>query len=506
MVSVDECMRRYNVATRKEAVCAFITDNIDFLFGKGGLIRSFLGRGTKTKKLDRCRPGSKVCLVGAGSQCSKMESLLKRKGCNVTVTSGKDWIELNSNLDKPSRAGKINHYDYYVVSDFDKEFLYDFLTCANLSKIPADSIVIDPSFCVEQLFVDGGNVVRILVISTGGLGDYIVQKKFIQTLVELDDNICVFVENDGVEFKNTFDNAVYSLMERVVISPYVYKSYEYDQFDLVMTLDHTAHIIHRQLSSIKRKSEKLVNVISTYDETYDYLKDRVLRISFESVIRAGRASIKGINRYDAMTEYTDWVFPDHKVSIPLRDDFNRCYSQLQLGDNYVTINRGADSRADGKTQMKVWPQENYVQLISILKSAFPDLKVVQLGNPGIEKMSNADDWVFGEHIEVVKYVLKNSRLHIDSEGGLVHLATQLDTKCVVLFGPTPISYYGYPENINIGPSECGNCMGLTEEWYTNCLLGEQYPPRCMKSITPQLVFDKILNELRCQDQQDAILQ
>ena len=63
----------------------------------------------------------------------------------------------------------------------------------------------------------------------------------------------------------------------------------------------------------------------------------------------------------------------------------------------------------------------------------------------------------GESLELVKYVLKGSLLHIDCDSGLVHLATQLGTKCVVLFGQTSVWYFGYEQNINIVSKVCNSC-------------------------------------------------
>jgi ADP-heptose:LPS heptosyltransferase len=51
-------------------------------------------------------------------------------------------------------------------------------------------------------------------------------------------------------------------------------------------------------------------------------------------------------------------------------------------------------------------------------------------------------------------------MHIDDEGGLVHMATALGTKCAVLFGPTPVGIFGYEQNINICADTCKECFGI----------------------------------------------
>ena len=84
------------------------------------------------------------------------------------------------------------------------------------------------------------------------------------------------------------------------------------------------------------------------------------------------------------------------------------------------------------------------------------------------------------------HVLKNTLFHLDIEGGLVHIATQLGTKCIVLFGPTVKEYYGYEENINISVGTCHNCWGLYTD-VNRCARG-MAEPECMYSIQPELVM------------------
>ena len=92
----------------------------------------------------------------------------------------------------------------------------------------------------------------------------------------------------------------------------------------------------------------------------------------------------------------------------------------------------------------------------------------------------------GSDFRLAFYLLKNSIVHIDIEGGLVHIATQLGTKCVVLFGPTIKEYYGYEQNINIQAGGCHNCWGLYSD--VNRCARSMEEPECMYSITPELVM------------------
>ena len=103
------------------------------------------------------------------------------------------------------------------------------------------------------------------------------------------------------------------------------------------------------------------------------------------------------------------------------------------------------------------------------------------------KIENADRHFMNVDLELTKYILANSLLHVGCEGGLVHLATALGTKCLVLFGASGVDYFGYNRNINIASDVCFPCMYTMPDW-TDCLRGVREPP-CMLSHTPQLVCE-----------------
>ena len=110
------------------------------------------------------------------------------------------------------------------------------------------------------------------------------------------------------------------------------------------------------------------------------------------------------------------------------------------------------------------------------------------------KVENADRHFMNVDLELTKHILANSLLHVGCDGGLVHLATALGTKCLVLFGANSVDYFGYDKNINVVSDVCFPCMYTAAEW-TDCLRGDREPP-CMLSITPQHVCEVTCNYLK----------
>lgn len=168
---------------------------------------------------------------------------------------------------------------------------------------------------------------------------------------------------------------------------------------------------------------------------------------------------------------------------------------------YITIHDGWDLnfKIASSRPTKAYPVAHWNSLVSMLLANFPEMPIVQLG-------AKTGEAIEGVHHNLRNklsfmesaFLIKNSLIHIDSESGLVHLANVLGTKSIVLFGPTNIYYYGYPENTNIAPKACGNCMWTTDSWMEICPRGLTEPV-CMDSISSTLVLEAVTIEMRAQD-------
>ena len=102
-------------------------------------------------------------------------------------------------------------------------------------------------------------------------------------------------------------------------------------------------------------------------------------------------------------------------------------------------------------------------------------------------------------MEEAKAVIKNSLLHIDSEGGLSYLRYALKASpSIILMGPTNPKIYGLKGNINIHTNKCHVCCAeLLNTWQENCpkLKDKNI---CMESITVNTVFAQVSKFLTCQ--------
>lgn len=160
---------------------------------------------------------------------------------------------------------------------------------------------------------------------------------------------------------------------------------------------------------------------------------------------------------------------------------------------YITVHRGVDINYIS-TSIKLWPLGYYDVLLKLIKTCYPQIRIVQLGvsEERCPAMEYTDINLVGTTtMEEVKILLKNSLVHIDGEGGMVHLRHALNGgTSIVLFGPTSEEFYGYSENVNVRGNGCETwCEWCVEGWQEGCLRKIGGVP-CMQSITPEMVFEK----------------
>jgi SAM-dependent methyltransferase len=126
-------------------------------------------------------------------------------------------------------------------------------------------------------------------------------------------------------------------------------------------------------------------------------------------------------------------------------------------------------------------------VVAKLKGA--GISVVQVGQREDTLIAGIDYDLRGRtSLAEAAVVLKYAACHLDTEGGLVHLARAVHGRSVVAFGPTPAEFFGYPQNVNLVPASCGDCWWTTTDWIHQCprrTLG----PECMSGHSAATIVE-----------------
>lgn len=193
------------------------------------------------------------------------------------------------------------------------------------------------------------------------------------------------------------------------------------------------------------------------------------------------------------------------LTIPLlSEDFESLVNLLSGVPHfgYITVHHGSDPKMtlpDGtkaKLQSKNWFSDRWEEVIScFLKQGYT---IVQVGLKGEQPLNNCINLLGKLSIRQTAAILKYATLHLDTEGGVVHLARAVNTQSVVLFGPTPVTLYAYRNNTNIVEGECNNCFWSDIRWFQRCPKGYAVP-HCMESITSTRVIEAVTTVLSTRD-------
>lgn len=186
-----------------------------------------------------------------------------------------------------------------------------------------------------------------------------------------------------------------------------------------------------------------------------------------------------------------------KTSIPISIDSKDFLSKVGLADKkYITLNTGLNEEYLNKKSTREWKFDNWNKLSKSIKKEFPDITTVQVGlKRNVKDDIDADVHLNGEtSLEEIAVVLQNSILHVDYDGGLVHVNHMVGGHSLVLMGPSSAEKHAYPENTYIQASGCAPFEWETPDWLS------RYPDpskeNCMDSISVLQVMNEIRNILR----------
>lgn len=326
----------------------------------------------------------------------------------------------------------------------------------------------------------------IAVLVTGGLGDYIVVARFMRDLTVAVEDFrfdlyCPNPEMGRWAFASlTGLNKVYHelLFHRL-----------FSHYPLALRANQIVWI-HDSVArwDLLAANDRLIKACAHLMKARAEFETCIDRHPYMDHHLANRVVFMGRRRENFLHSLARIPYRGALYPLPMEPD---AFIRHSLPARFVTINNGFDTGfiITGRSATKCYPHGD--ELVRLFKLRFPDIAVVQLGSKNSVPIAGADhDLIEKTTLPEVVAILRRALLHIDNEGGLVHIAACLGTASAVLFGPTPIDYFGYPENINIGPAGCGNCWWINKTWMDICPLGHQQPP-CLYGRSPESVVDRI---------------
>ena len=324
-----------------------------------------------------------------------------------------------------------------------------------------------------------------LIFRTGsGLGDAVIALKLLEALLILAPNalVDIFVQDAlQKEYAEVFYTGAPGLGSIQPMEAYFFYR---ESYVLSIKRDRIVDIDYLDEEALRFRCPALL------DAMLKVQADNKLYFRYDTALNARNYTLSHILGTNCYTCLGGGALPikDNKVSISLWPDYEAKFQKLGL-KCFVTFNCGSGGIMPGRRQIKEWPSDYMERYLEIVKEHFPNLEIIQLGSKKMKPLPQADRHYLGSELKLVEHILANSLMHIDIEGGLVHLATQLGTKCAVVFGPTDPAHFAYETNINLFSDTCVPCFGVRLDAY-HCLRGQDERPPCMCAVKPEYVWER----------------
>lgn len=315
---------------------------------------------------------------------------------------------------------------------------------------------------------NGDGPLNIMVRGSGGYGDMLYLSSVVRGLYYRFDRPNIFVVHEHPGVKSIFEGNPYVIEAQYLPGEkghrFLQLAAALDVFDLIADVRYAVTYATPPHSRIPAEFITEANARSQVWQKYVRRDWPYLNNIFSREI-VGRGFTKySFVEHTANLDIVLGNFGDFMGHTPL----DKPVASL-LGAPYVTVHHGADRNMAGGDglQTKNLPLSKWTEIVARLKAK--KFLTVQLGEAPEQLIDGVDVDLRGAcTMAQTALVLRHAQAHVDTEGGLVHLARAVGTQSVVAFGPTSLPFFGYPENDNLAASVCGNCWWTTRDWSVRC--------------------------------------
>ncbi|NHO43166.1 hypothetical protein GOB83_13460 [Acetobacter fabarum] len=354
------------------------------------------------------------------------------------------------------------------------------------------------TFAILNKIKDGelGKLHAYAIYITGGIGDALICARMVRDLQKHIGNTLLFdIYCPSPEISESFFKNIPNF--RQCINPYIFHNVKDCYIFSIIANQFATFVIEAiDYRSLLAYCPEVLNVFATAQQKRQKIERFIFNHPFLDGAFADIAVRTRHKRYNYLHEMLGLTYNGNELDIDIDSKIPLSFGLKP--NTYITVHDGWDGNFKITTQRptKAVPIEKWTQIISGLKQALPNLVIVQIGGPVGANLPGVNinlkkKLSFSESTSI----LAHSALHVDAETGLVHLATALGVKSVVMFGPTNVDWFGYPQNANIRPHQCGNCWWSTDTWMASCPLDLPIPA-CTNNINPDEVISAVVRLLK----------
>ena len=265
-----------------------------------------------------------------------------------------------------------------------------------------------------------------------------------------------------------------------------------------MCLNRYPYVFHKNVGKLFARREEFLDYLYRVDKfrhTHPRFFDHGAVYDgqegiFESILGRKRIQQADVDRSLGLTE---------KFMVDLAD---RCdeslFNQISKNNNdkdIIVFVNSVDQNFGTDDSTKMWPVSYWDRLVELIKNERPHFLLIQIGaGKGVKEIKGVDyNLVNRTSFAESMGILKNAKLLISNEGGMVHVRHALgEKKSIVIFGSTDERLFGYSENINLRGKGCPfPCEWNIREWQKRCINKKGGIRACTLSILPEMIMEQI---------------
>lgn len=190
----------------------------------------------------------------------------------------------------------------------------------------------------------------------------------------------------------------------------------------------------------------------------------------------------------------DFIF--EQVKIPRQGFFYPVERPKDMPPKVLLVNDGFSAWHKTMRVTKNWDLMYWNNFLKAFKTKYEDIAIVQVGDSRSIPLSGVDIHLIGKtKLQELVAWLAHSDFYVGNDSGPYHIRHWYKKPSVILYGPSPEDYYGYPENINMAGDKCHPCYWQIPEWNEHCKLDWDDGCLRMLSIKPEAVLDAISKQI-----------
>ena len=315
----------------------------------------------------------------------------------------------------------------------------------------------------------------ILVFGLGSYGDVIQITPLLQALKnKFPEAGLLLVHHDGLGRK-LLEAAPYLtkyIRLRSSLHYLIRSQLKDEDYDLMVEC---RYVIKYTLSSQPRFSEEELQFIQDAQSAQKPWLRFVQNFPADNDLLWRQARTRGWSMYDLMAHTSGFAGEDFEA-FQLHLPQNKPATQkFALPPAYAVVSNSAEWLT---LQSSLWtkslPHAKMRDVLAGLKSyGIPTVIMGTANDPGHYPVDH--DLRGKTNLLEAAEIIKNARVVLGPEGGLVNMAKAFGIRCVVFFGSTPVEFFRFKTNINIEPRLCGGCWWSTESYLRQCPLLEEIP-------------------------------